>query len=371
MVIVGRQGENAMVRHAGKPVGGAHAQTKRAPLEDISNNVTTNKYAKVGEGAGNAAKQKRAVKSTTNVQPAVLPPATAMELDDIKLELEVDIAHADDPQWVAEYVGDIFDHYFATERVHSASPKYMDAQADVRPEMRRILVDWLVEVHNMFKLKQETLFLAVNILDRYLSIRQIKRTRLQLIGSTALFVACKYEEMYAPEVEDFVYVSDRAFTRDDVLLCESEFCMALGFWFSIPTPFHFAQRFVQVASFDERNALFASYLMELTLLEYSFVQYPPSVIAASAVYLTTYFDGQPWADHLVQHTRYVYQDMRTCVKEMYALLAAGKLSNSVQKKYSSKSMKRVAQIGQEVVQAQIRQHQEQEVAAAAAAATSQ
>jgi hypothetical protein len=87
--------------------------------------------------------------------------------------------------------------------------------------------------------------------------------------------------------------------------------------------------------------------------------YPPSVIAASAVYLTTYFDGQPWADVLIQHTRYMYSDIRPCVKEMYTLLASEKNVNSVSKKYSSKSRKRVTQIGKDVVEAQIRQHQEQ------------
>jgi cyclin B len=287
----------------------------------------------------------------------------AMEVDDdddVVVEMDaVDQAHAGDPKWVAEYASEIFAYYFEVETVHLAPSSYMSTQHDIRPDMRHLLIDWLVEVHMMFKMKEETLFLAVNILDRYLSTQQMKRTSLQLVGSTALLVASKYEELNVPELADFVYVSDQAFTRDDVVKFESEFCTSLGFIFSIPTPFHFGQRFIQVAAFDERNRLFASYLMELALLDYSFLQYAPSVIAASAVYLTTYFDGQPWADHLVSHTRYVYADMRLCVKEMYALLANDKMENSVQKKYSSKTRKRVAQIGQEVVAAQIRQHQEQ------------
>ena len=109
-----------------------------------------------------------------------------------------------------------------------------------------------------------------------------------------MLLACKYEETYAPEIEDFVYVSDKAFVADDVIAFEGHMCNALGFFFSAPTPYHFAERFILSAELDERMTHFAFYLMELAMLEYSFVSYPPSVIAASAVYLTTYFDGAPW-----------------------------------------------------------------------------
>lgn len=132
----------------------------------------------------------------------------------------------------------------------------MDWQTDIRPDMRRVLIDWLVEVHSMFNLKPETLFLAINILDRYCSVKQVPRAHLQLLGSTALLVASKYEEMYAPEVEDFVYVADKAFTRKDVLYSEGVLCMDLDFVFSCPTPFHFAQRFAKVAGLNERNSHF-------------------------------------------------------------------------------------------------------------------
>lgn len=86
--------------------------------------------------------------------------------------------------------------------------------------MRAILVDWLVDVHNKFKLLPETLFLTVNIIDRYLEKVVIKRSQLQLVGVSAMLIACKYEEIYAPEVKDFVYVTDKAYTREEVLRME-------------------------------------------------------------------------------------------------------------------------------------------------------
>ena len=79
--------------------------------------------------------------------------------------------------------------------------------------MRAILVDWIIEVHLKFKLLPETLFITVNLIDRYLSMINIKRNNLQLVGVTAMFIASKYEEIYAPEVKDFVYITDYAYSK--------------------------------------------------------------------------------------------------------------------------------------------------------------
>jgi cyclin B len=79
--------------------------------------------------------------------------------------------------------------------------------------MRAILVDWIIEVHLKFKLLPETLFITVSLIDRYLEKVQIKRNNLQLVGVTAMLIATKYEEIYAPEVRDFVYITDNAYTK--------------------------------------------------------------------------------------------------------------------------------------------------------------
>lgn len=93
---------------------------------------------------------------------------------------------------------------------------YMDRQADINEKMRAILVDWLVEVHMKFRLVPDTLYLCVNIIDRYCSIAKVSRTKLQLLGVTSLFLACKHEEIYPPEVRDCVYITDRAYDRQEV-----------------------------------------------------------------------------------------------------------------------------------------------------------
>src|SRR3569833_1886307 len=96
----------------------------------------------------------------------------------------------------------------------------MEKQEDINEKMRSILVDWLVEVHLKFKLVPESLYLTVNLIDRYLEKEQVNRQKLQLIGVTAMLIACKYEEIYPPIVKDFVYLTDNAYTKEEILLME-------------------------------------------------------------------------------------------------------------------------------------------------------
>ena len=86
--------------------------------------------------------------------------------------------------------------------------------------MRQILVDWLVEVSEEYKLQTETLHLAVNYIDRFLSLMSVQRSKLQLVGTAAMFIASKYEEIYPPDVSEFVYITDDTYTKRQVLRME-------------------------------------------------------------------------------------------------------------------------------------------------------
>ena len=83
--------------------------------------------------------------------------------------------------------------------------------------------------------KPETLYLTVNLIDRFLEAKQVTRKHLQLVGVTAMLVASKYEEIWAPEVRDFVYISDRAYTRDQILNMEKIMLNCLRFNLTVPS----------------------------------------------------------------------------------------------------------------------------------------
>lgn len=161
----------------------------------------------------------------------------------------------------------------------------MDAQPELNSMMRSILVDWIIEVHMKFRLLPETLYLCINIIDRYLSHVEVPRKRLQLVGVTALLVACKYEEIYPPEVKDCVYITDRAYTRQDVLDMEANIVKTLKFRMTVPTGYPFLQRFLHVSKATRVMRNLANFYMERMLQEYSTLNYRPSLVAAAAVSL--------------------------------------------------------------------------------------
>lgn len=161
----------------------------------------------------------------------------------------------------------------------------MDAQDDINAKMRAILVDWLVEVHMKFRLNPNTLFLCVNITDRYCSEVAVKRSKLQLVGVTALLVACKHEEIYPPEVRDCVYICDRAYNHQEVLDMEQSILKVLNWKISVPTAYPFLHRFLSLVDASPRVGHAAQYYLERSLQEHDMLDYRPSEVCCAAVIL--------------------------------------------------------------------------------------
>ena len=223
----------------------------------------------------------------------------------------------------------------------------MAQQRDINEKMRAILMDWLIDVHMRFKLLDETLFLAVNLIDRYLEKVQIVRQKLQLVGVTAMLIACKYEEIYAPEIKDFVYVTDNAYTRQEILETEGNMVSILEFKLTFTSTFRFLQRYVRVHEVDERAFFLAQYLIELGLGEYRMLKYSPSNIASSALYLACkILKKTAWNERLVRATEYTEQQVRPCAKDLCVLLqSANKASlQAVKKKFAQAKYMEISKI---------------------------
>jgi cyclin B len=223
-----------------------------------------------------------------------------------------------DPQMVAEYVPDIFRHLSQDEGRHWPQPKYMDDQQEITAKMRGILVDWLVEVHQKYKLKNETLFLAINIIDRFLERRKVTRKRLQLVGVTGMLIAAKFEEIYPPEIRDFVYITDKAYSKEDILQMEVSMLTTLEFNLRVPTAIHFLDRFTRVSECPESHKSLVQYVLELTLPDIRFLHYSPSHLAAAALFLSNKLMKKhpSWPMALQQCTTYSESAIKGCAKEM-------------------------------------------------------
>ncbi|XP_078446269.1 cyclin-B2-2-like isoform X2 [Wolffia australiana] len=181
-----------------------------------------------------------------------------IEMEDIFAEkqvVDIDIADAENPLAVVDYVRDIYDFYKESEASSGVSPNYMANQADINEKMRAILIDWLIEVHHKFDLLDETLFLMVNIIDRFLAKQSVVRKKLQLVGVTAMLLACKYEEVSVPVVEDLVVICDRAYSRSEILDMERLMANTLQFNMSVPTSYVFMRRFLKAAESDKERPL--------------------------------------------------------------------------------------------------------------------
>mmetsp|Transcript_9261 Transcript_9261/g.13132 ORF Transcript_9261/g.13132 Transcript_9261/m.13132 type:complete len:276 (+) Transcript_9261:775-1602(+) len=238
---------------------------------------------------------------------------------------------------VASYVTDIFHNLYAAE-AESRPCEYMEFQEDINAKMRAILVDWLIEVHMKFRLVPETLHLCINIIDRYCSIVPVKRSKLQLVGITALLIACKYEEIYPPEVRDCVVITDRAYQRKDVLNMEQDIVHKLCFKITVPTAYPFLQRYLNLVKAPSLVQHAANYYMERTLQEHDMLCFKPSLVSASAVILALnnscfqksddFTSSSKMHELLIEYTGFNENEITKCSKLIIKKLGEEPITNS-------------------------------------------
>ena len=110
-------------------------------------------------------------------------------------------------------------------------------QLDINASMRSILLDWLMEVCSVFTFKRETYYICLSTLDRYLSLININKSELQLIGVTCLYIACKREEITSPSITDFAKTADDSFTVQEIRGMENKVLVGLK-WQMCPVTFY-------------------------------------------------------------------------------------------------------------------------------------
>jgi len=271
----------------------------------------------------------------------IVPPQPVVDYEDI------DQNDYDDPQAVVEYVNEIYLYLMVKEK-DRVDPRYLCIQIDINEKMRAILVDWLVEVHRMFKLLPETLFLGISIIDRFLSMKPIARDILQLVGITSMLIASKYEEIYSPECNDFVYISDGAYTKQQILHMEQNILNTLNFNITHPSSLHFLRRYSKAGGSDYTLHTICKYLIEVILIDVKFLKYPPSLQAAASVYLGRAMTGKSplWTPTLEHFSTYAEPMVRECALDMNELLKKSKNSTlkAIRKKYSLPKFGQVSEL---------------------------
>lgn len=262
------------------------------------------------------------------------PDYSPMMLDQSRVNDENDerlaqIALTSNTYLVPEYATQIYSHLLNLEVKMRPKSSYMKRQPDITSNMRTIVVDWLVEVCEEYKLETETLYLAISYLDRFLSSMSVVRSKLQLVGTAALFIASKYEEIYPPDLKEFVYITDTTYTKRQVLRMEHLILEVLAFDLTTPTAHAFLERLIAIfysktfTSEPKRTADLSRFLCELTLLDGDqFLCYLPSQVSCAAFALAKYTMGQePWSDLLIEISGYEESSFGECYHSIHALYA--------------------------------------------------
>lgn len=181
------------------------------------------------------------------------------------------------------------------------NPEYMDGQTEINWQMRQTLVDWLLQVHLRYHMLPETLWIAVNIVDRFLTKRIVSVLKLQLVGVTAMFIAAKYEEILAPSVDEFVYMTENGYTRDEILKGERIVLQTLEFKIShYCSPYSWMRKISKADDYDIQTRTLSKFLTEVTLLDYRFLRVKPSMVAAIGMYTARRMLGGNWVSVWVQ-----------------------------------------------------------------------
>ncbi|XP_069046639.1 G2/mitotic-specific cyclin-B2 [Lepisosteus oculatus] len=363
-----RNAENAV------PVGKTAAGTKRPVLGEISNFSTRGGPVKKNDTLkSHVVKQSKPVKpkqqDEVTVQPKpgpvvpevpVVPSCMDVSMkeeelcqafSEAMLDIEdIDALDGEHPQLCSEYVKDIYVYLKQIELQQAIRPRYLEG-CEINERMRALLVDWLIQVHCRFHLLQETLYMTVAILDRFLQVQPVSRKKLQLVGVTAMLIAAKYEEMYAPEIGDFVYITDNAFSKAQIRQMEMLILKELNFELGRPLPLHFLRRASKAGNADAEKHTLAKYFMELTLMDYDMVHYHPSEVAAAALFLSqTVLDGSSWTTTQRHYAGYSEENLKTIMQHLAKNVV--RLNNGLTKhtaiknKYASSKLLRISTIPQ-------------------------
>lgn len=264
-------------------------------------------------------------------------------------------AKSEDPHLCEPFESEMFEylHNMEMEAKRRPLPDYIEkVQKDVTPTMRGILVDWLVEVAEEYKLLSDTLYLSISYIDRFLSVNPLNRQRLQLLGVSSMLIASKYEEIKPPKVGDFCYITDNTYSKKEVVKMEADILGYLKFEIGSPTIKTFLRKLIRIAQEDYKSPnlkleFLCYYLSELTLLDYGCVKFLPSLVAASVIFVSRFTIRpklHPWSLSLQHFSGYKPADLKECVLSIYNLQLSkrARTLGAVREKYKKQQFKCVS-----------------------------
>jgi hypothetical protein len=286
----------------------------RNALGDIGNKITIGQQIVGLKNEKMVVEQERITEENNEMNESSI-----MEVSNCEV-IDIDEHDTENTQLVAEYVKDIYGYLASVEKQFRISPDFLEKKI-VTSKMRSVLIDWLIQVHLKFHLLQETMYLCVQIIDAYLMAVDVPKMQLQLVGVTAMFVASKYEEMYVPAIDDFVYMTDNTYTKAEIRTMEISILKQLDFMFCKPFPLHFLRRFSKAGQADPKQHTLAKYFMELSLHCAEFSPLDPSYLAACSLCLSfKLLKGTEWNRTMEFYSTYKLEDLYSGMHKLAKLV---------------------------------------------------
>ena len=256
-----------------------------------------------------------------------------------------------------EYINTIYYNLLNEENIGiypQAKYNYMDDQSEINERMRGILIDWLIEVHFKFGFTDETLYMTVSIIDRYLSSNPITKKNLQLLGITSLFISCKHEEIDVPKINDFTYITNNAYDKNEVIQMEDDILKFLKFNLLYPSPIKFFEYLSLHFNFNKKMHMMGKYLMESFLLDIKNIKYKSSIIACACCYIVMKFfkisnykdsyDKKFYSLEINEKSKFNENDIKDCAKDICLLIDSIHKNKffGCQKKFSDENHEKVS-----------------------------
>ncbi|GCE98975.1 hypothetical protein ZYGM_003672 [Zygosaccharomyces mellis] len=259
--------------HQSLQQAGINTKIRREPSDVISLSSTRKRPIYKDEEEGGEVEESKGAKRVKSSPP---------KWKDLDSDEKTDIC------MVTEYTDEIFDHLYRREMETLPTHNYLedpDSVYHLRPSMRAILVDWLVEVHEKFQCYPETLFLTINVMDRFLAKNKVTLSKLQLLAVTSLFIAAKFEEVTLPKLSDYAYITDGAASKHDIKSAEMFMLTSLSFDIAWPNPMNFLRRISKADSYDFQTRSIGKFLLEYTMCCHKFINVKPSVMSAMSMFV--------------------------------------------------------------------------------------
>ena len=213
----------------------------------------------------------------------------------------------------------VMDNMLAEESSHTVRDYCDNIQTEVAPHMRKIVTDWMLEVCEDQHCQSEVFFLAVNYLDRFLSLVNIKKTQFQLVASVCILLASKFSQVVPISSEQLVIYTDNSVSLVELKEWELYVLSVLQWELSTATAHSFLQHFCNNIHSNNNVRRQAETIAALASTEYEFIQTKQSVIAAAAL-AAALKEELHSSEEVVNLLQNVATNMKTDLDEIYLVM---------------------------------------------------